>query len=229
MSAAEVAAKAASGVNRAWGGVKSAVIPASAAVIPTVIAAGEAIRGLAGSFVRFEIIRDFYQVISLFFDGLSQRLPDSFHVVWGRLTEIVSFCFSCVVTDWYNDNIITIAIAIYVVESIIALIVSGIFLYRYRVYDPSDQQQGLEVKKLSMQGSWAMGFSRYGALALTTLYLPVARDGFQVISCDLKFVAINDTCFQGTHAFCKYPSEYFFVLSDCLLDRSDVRCDVGLS
>ncbi len=71
---AEVMQKASSGVQIAWGGVKSVAIPASAAVVPTVIAAGETLRGLAGSFVRFEIIRDFYQVISLFFDGTQHLL-----------------------------------------------------------------------------------------------------------------------------------------------------------
>lgn len=53
---------------------------------------------------KFEIVRDFLQIISLFFAGLKDRLPQSFRDFYGNISDFFSICFTCWFTDYADKN-----------------------------------------------------------------------------------------------------------------------------
>ena len=75
--------------------------------------------------------------------------------------------------DWYKRNQWTITVVFFSIEHVVAIVISLVFLCRYRRYDPSDAHQGLEVRKWGQRSESELRFAKYSALLLTTLYLPV--------------------------------------------------------
>ena len=141
--------------------------------------------------ISFEIVRDFWQVISLFFEGLGNSLPASFRAFFGRFAVAWSFCFSC----WFQANREVISIIIYVIEVIVALIAMGMFLCRKA--DPDAKSQGLEVQTWETRSKSEKKKLYYLIIVITTLYLPVFRDSVHIFSCDLKFISESESCDGG--------------------------------
>jgi len=189
--------------------VSANVRPLTASVIPTLQAAG-ALLTSAFDVVKFEIFRDFFQIISLFFAGLSQRLPESFKTFWGNIADFFALCWSCWVADLTSNR--TFTQVMFFVKVIPTLIFAIIFIYRYRKHEPDDDVQGLDVKKWGSRSKNAYRFAMFLSLWLTTLYLPVARDCLMVFACDLYFVKTPDDCYNGTHSFMM-----FLAVMSCLL------------
>ena len=70
------------------------------------------------------------------------------------------------------------------------------FVYRYG----DSAQQGLEAKSWNDLSSLALNFAKYGALYLTTMYLPVFQETMRVLACDIDFVSLeSDSCYTEGH------------------------------
>jgi hypothetical protein len=187
------------GVGVAFGAVSRVVVPAAGALVPVLEAAGAAGRALF-DLVKFEIFRDFMQIISLFFAGLAQRLPKSFRDFWGNVADLFSICWSC----WMDSH--GFAVALFFIKALIVLVLGNIFLYRARRSEAHDQTQGLEAVKWSQRSAAEHRFVRINALVLTSLYLPVARDVLQIWTCDIVFVPRDESCNNGLHNFMIFVS-----------------------
>eukprot|EP01006_Ploeotia_vitrea_P040253 TRINITY_DN66415_c3_g3_i1.p1 TRINITY_DN66415_c3_g3~~TRINITY_DN66415_c3_g3_i1.p1 ORF type:complete len:1005 (+),score=605.70 TRINITY_DN66415_c3_g3_i1:224-3238(+) len=198
---AEQKAYIANAAKVSFGVVRGAAAPASAAVIPALQAAGV---GLSSLFdvIKFEIFRDFYQILSLFFSGLAESLPGGFRSFWGKVTNLFAICFSCLAEDFDSE----VTIGFFVVKWLLAVVLSSRFIHNYRVNEGEDVRQGLEVSKWGSKSARDFKIAKFSALVLTTLYLPVARDCMQVFSCDIKYATSDSDCYAGGHAFLVFMS-----------------------
>ena len=105
-----------------WGNLQSSAIPTA----NTIATLGISGLGKISNLIKFEIVRDFWQIVSLFFEGLGTALPDSFKQFFGNFSVTFSFCFSC----WVNKDDVQkwISIIVFIVETLTALICYFIFL-----------------------------------------------------------------------------------------------------
>jgi hypothetical protein len=85
-------------------------------------------------------------------------------------------------------------------------------LYRYRKYDASDNRQGLETKKWGQRSALDFKFNKYGALVLTTLYLPVFRDTVQIFTCDVAYLSPTDECHKNGHLYLTIFSVFAYLI-----------------
>lgn len=182
--AVDTAKRAAGGVKLAFGVLSAAAVPATAAVIPVLAAAGGLAKGLF-DLLKFEIFRDFFQVISLFFTGLKEQFKGtSFDEFYGNVSGLFAICWSC----WLNDNAVALTHALFVIKFWITMTTSFYFLNKFRTYAPNAVASGLEMKTWAQRTTTDKMVAKYSALILTSMYLPVARDIIQVFTCDTEFV-----------------------------------------
>ncbi len=125
--------------------------------------------------VKFEIIRDFAQIMSLFFTSLS--FPPEFRRFWGVLMTIISFDI-----DFFIPNS---ALVLFWLTTLVSWILM-IWLLFLAVEKPDRLRLGEEAPNLALLSKW----KRYGTqilmTILTTLYLPVARNAVQMFACRLR-------------------------------------------
>jgi len=173
-----------------WDKVKSSTVP----TLQTLSSLGAGSLAKVSNFIKIEILRDFWQIISLFFEGLEDALPDSFNDVIGNFSVSISFCFSC----WWNDVDTQkwIGIVVFIAMAIVAIIASVVF-FCATSGDPDHKNQGLDVMEWTMRGKGYKKKLKYLLMLLTTLYLPVFRDCVLSLSCDLKFYPKEGDCDSG--------------------------------
>lgn len=205
----EVAQRAASGAQVVFGKVSAAAVPAASALVPALVAAGGAAKALF-DLIKFEIFRDFFQVISIFFTGLKEKLDEtSFKAFWGNISELWSICFSC----WFADNEVAINTALFFIKFAIAFITCVYFYYKYYKWAP-EEAAGLEAKNVAMADKDERTYIKWSVTILTSLFLPVARDVIQVFTCDTELISgvqisidpapkkfAEPACYSGTHGF----------------------------
>ncbi|CEP02441.1 hypothetical protein PBRA_009025 [Plasmodiophora brassicae] len=158
-----------------FGRADAVLVPASRELLPVIGAVGRNASALF-DLTKFEIIRDFQQLISLFTSG--QRLPPGFRRFWGALSGVFSICFSC----WFAQNAAGLAVAVFIVETIVASVTVSLFWNLERRLQPKEETAGLEVI------TWAMVDPSKGFTV-------------SVLTCDRKFAADPTQCYQGTHGF----------------------------
>eukprot|EP01084_Bolivina_argentea_P134854 237737_1 len=146
-----------------WDNVKSSTVP----TLKTLSSLGAGSLVKISNFIKIEIFRDFWQIISLFFEGLEDALPDSFNNIIGNFSVSISFCFSC----WWNDQTTQkwIGIIVFITMSIISIICSIIFYCSSS--DPDAKNQGLEVLTWSNRTKTNRRKLKILLMILTTLYL----------------------------------------------------------
>jgi len=170
-----------------WDGVKKSAVPN----LKTLGALGAGSLAKVSNFIKIEILRDFWQIVSTFFEGLEDALPKSFNDVAGNVSGTVSFCFSC----WWNDPDIQKWFGILMFVGMgIASIVASIVFYCITSGNPDDQNQGLDVVGWNMRSKGYKKKLKYLLMMITTLYLPVFRDSILSLSCDLKFFPKTVDC-----------------------------------
>jgi hypothetical protein len=160
--------------------------------------------------IKLEIFRDFFQVLALFFEGLRVLMPESFKEVWQKISSLFSFCFSCWFEDFLADNETALSIALLVIETLIAVPISLIFIKYYRDSISKDVAIGLDKKTWAARGSTIAFRVKVACLILTTMYLPVALNSIQAAACDLKYIGIREECSSN--------STYIFLLTLALIN-----------
>jgi len=171
-----------------WDNVKSSAIPTAQTMSRTLVTGTV---NVASNLIKIEILRDFWQIISLLFEGLGDALPQSFRNLIGSISGAISFCFSC----WFNTADVQkwIAVGVFASTAITAIIASGIFYWITR-RDPNENNQGLDMTSWSMKSTGYRRKLRLLLLLLTTLYLPVFRDSMLSLTCDLTFFPNEGDC-----------------------------------
>ena len=169
-----------------WENIKSTTVPN----LRTLSALGAGSLAKVSNFIKIEIFRDFWQVISLFFEGLEQALPTSYRDVIGNFSVSISFCFSC----WWSaeETQKWIGVVIFILMSIIALFGSSVF-YCQRG-DPDEANQGLDVITWAGKGKNYKNRLKWLLMILTTLYLPIFRDIVLSLTCDIKYFPKDGEC-----------------------------------
>eukprot|EP00474_Spongospora_subterranea_P004981 CRZ05439.1 hypothetical protein [Spongospora subterranea] len=189
----EQALSAASIAKVEFGKVSDAVVPACRDLYPAL--AGTATTALVlFDIVKFEIMRDFQQMVSLFTTGM--KFPASFKSFWASFSGVFSTCFSC----WFSTNAAKVANTIFIVQTLVAIFVFVKF-YRLKNRIQPNLSAGLETKSWNMVKEGDKKQIVILTTILTTLFLPVSRDVMQIITCDLRFVNGFSECYTGLHAF----------------------------
>ena len=174
-----------------WSGVKASTIPS----VKTLASFGVGNLKKISNLIKIEILRDFWQIISLFFEGLGDSLPSSYKDFFGNFSVTFSFCFSC---WWQNDDTqAMLSIIIFCVESIVALICMALFICFRK--EPDAINQGLETTVFASVSKKYKKYFKLLILALTTLYLPIFRDVVMIFSCDTKYFPDSGDCSSGKH------------------------------
>eukprot|EP01083_Nonionella_stella_P262556 892671_1 len=175
-----------------WDNVKSSAVPS----LSTLSSLGVGSLRKVSNFIKIEIFRDFWQIISLFFEGLEDALPDSFTNIFGNFSVSISFCFSC----WLNDPNTQkwMGIIVFICMSVLSILCSLMF-YCSVSSDPDDQNQGLDVIGWTGRTKAYKRRLKVLLIILTTLYLPVFRDIVLSLSCDIKFYPHSDDCSSGLY------------------------------
>ena len=111
-----------------WANVESFAVPNVDAAMPSFVAAsnqndpkkekiknklfvlGSAMASIS-AWIQIEILRDFWQIISLLFEGL--KLPDEFTSFYGNVSYVFSACFSCMITE---DVVRILSIVLYMIQ-----------------------------------------------------------------------------------------------------------------
>ena len=179
-----------------WSNVRSSAIPTFNTIA---IFTGNNLSNVI-DFIKIEIFRDFWQIISLFFQGLGSSLPLVFRNLFGNISVIFSICFSC----WINTPNIKqlISIIIFVIQFIVVLICLGFFYIKN--ININSKSQGLETKTWAQSSKNIKLSLKVIILILTSLYLPVFSDIIQIWFCDIKFIA-NDR-------ICEESIEWYFLI-----------------
>ncbi|KAJ5078513.1 g protein-coupled receptor-related [Anaeramoeba ignava] len=127
--------------------------------------------GWAFDFVKFDIFRDFFQIIGLFFSGIAW--PKGFGVVWGKITGVVSIDLSFIhVTPLVWFWILWVICAILFV------------LFRVRLRkDPAALLDGHEARTWTDRSKLELLWITALVTLLISLYLPMSRSALQVIVC----------------------------------------------
>jgi hypothetical protein len=223
----EAAAFAASGFSYVHAGLK-----AGTAMVPwgqlkdiygsasgDVVAAAAAMAGIARAgvdWVKFDIIRDFFQTVSLFFATIGSAVMTSAKTVWGNVSNAISF----------DINFIVPSIPPYVIYAILGalavlMLILFIFFTRFALRDTADEiRQGNEAKtwdKLKKERGNYVLFLKYTLIALVSAYLPVSRVCIQILACEtsmaktIRSIGITDAipCTNGTLPDSGLYTEYY--------------------
>eukprot|EP00919_Chromeraceae_sp_WS-2016_P078241 GHVR01185243.1.p1 GENE.GHVR01185243.1~~GHVR01185243.1.p1 ORF type:complete len:284 (+),score=40.29 GHVR01185243.1:44-853(+) len=176
-----------------------AVTPIASSVLPIIQATGGALALMVFNLTSIEIVRDFWQVLSLFFAGLKEAIPDAFKTFYGNVSEFFSMCFTC----WIPDIDYIILTRVLFILKLILSVVCCIWLYCGVTKHNNDRSRGLQT--ISWNNSRKMNFIiKFLSFTLTTLYLPVARDVIQIFTCDTSFFALDEECDPGTTPYLIY-------------------------
>eukprot|EP00386_Alphamonas_edax_P004953 GDKI01015574.1.p1 GENE.GDKI01015574.1~~GDKI01015574.1.p1 ORF type:complete len:1029 (+),score=214.61 GDKI01015574.1:174-3260(+) len=179
-------------------GSSSAVNPQLGTTLPVIASAVVSIGSYAANLVTFEIIRDYWQVMSLFFSGVANAMPSAFRAFYGNVAQFFNICFSCwftSVSSLMNEHRRDLSRGLFIVKFLVGFIFSILFYVKART--PNQLRFGLETK------TWEQDRSRarivgWALVVITTLYLPLARDCMDIFSCDLSMFGPNDDCNTST-------------------------------
>ena len=157
-------------------------------------AAGELlalVRGVSLSvfdWVKLDVFRDFFQVIGLFFGGISW--PNSFKAI-GSFAATSAIDIRVWITSLSP-------LVFFWINALTSLACYGVFYYVSRQGDPNSLEDGLEVKNWVSRNKRAIQAQHYVLWVAISLYLPVSRNAWRVFTCNHLYEAeFADGCYTG--------------------------------
>jgi hypothetical protein len=167
-----------------------------------------ALLALLGAFfaTKFDIIRDFFQFLSLFFSQL--RLPFDFTTFFGKLSGIVSIDLSFTFPRVSSETMFWVVFGLSLVFFLVCVLQAR--------STPDAVRSGNETVTWAMRSRSNRYFVQGMLTVLLTLYLPVTRNAIQMISCDVttKDMLLEKSqraaspggtvylCYTGYHLLC---------------------------
>jgi len=133
--------------------------------------------------VKFDVIRDFFQTVSLFFAAIASTAIAQAKVVWGNISNVLSV----------NLNFVIPSIPPYVIYAVLAaigVIMMIIFVWfaRHALKETADEiREGNEAKtwdKMKKERKNFVLFMKYTLIILMSAYLPVSRVCVQILACE---------------------------------------------
>jgi hypothetical protein len=150
----------------------------------------EALHALGSFFlVKFDIIRDFFQFLSLFFTEFT--LPPSFKRFFGNLSGIISLDIDFVIPK------ISPALVFWIVF-VLTMVLFAVAVMRGR-RDPDHLRHGHETRSWGKRKKKDRIITQAVLTVLLTLYLPVSRNALQMLSCHSSILDVVDACWKGSH------------------------------
>ncbi|KAJ6226876.1 g protein-coupled receptor-related [Anaeramoeba flamelloides] len=150
----------------------------------------------AFDFVKFDIFRDFFQILSLFLHSIPDLLPDSFLKFWGGVASAIAISFNYIRTTplvWFWLTLVLVWI-------------SFLILKKKTQGDPDLITDGHEVRKWKKRSKTERYLAQILLTIIISLYLPVSKNCIEVISCYgdnntfKKVFAKKGGCWKASHA-----------------------------
>ncbi len=139
--------------------------------------------------VKFDVIRDFFQTVSLFFAAIASTAIAQAKTVWGNISNVVSI----------NLNFVVPAIPPYVIYAILGaigvvmMIIFVWFAFKAIKETADEIREGNEAKtwdKKKKEEKNFVLFMKYTLIALMSAYLPVSRVCVQILACETSMAKI---------------------------------------
>ena len=133
--------------------------------------------------IKFDIIRDFFQMVGLFFASMASKSMDAAKDIWGNLSNLVAVDLSFVFPT-ISPLVIYIAIGL---VAVVLLVTFLVFMCKTSSSQPDAIREGHEVSMWSEQAESrkkTMKFLRLFLQGCLAAYLPVSRSVFQILVCE---------------------------------------------
>lgn len=162
-------------------------------------AAMAAVGGLATAvfdFVKFDIFRDFFQTLGLFFATMASEAMAAAKTIWGNLSGLINI-------DWGYVFNLNSDVIIYVLIGVAAILILGAFFWMKCValkYNPDEIRDGHEVTTWDQQAEERKKTVKAIKLILTaslSAYLPVSRVVFQIMFCNSSIIMTLNSLIKG--------------------------------
>ncbi|KAJ3437135.1 g protein-coupled receptor-related [Anaeramoeba flamelloides] len=127
----------------------------------------------AFDFVKFDIFRDFFQIVALFLNSIATIIPKSFINFWGRIASAVAVSFKYIKTTpllWFWLTFVFVWISL-------------ILLKRKSQSDPDKLRDGHEVRIWEDRSKTERFSAQIFLTILISLYLPISRNCLEIITC----------------------------------------------
>jgi hypothetical protein len=171
----------------AWGALDSAYTMSREQLASVMAAAAGAALGCAKygiDLIKFDVVRDFFQMLSLYISSISSEAMVKAKAFWGNISGIIAF-------DWAYSFSIP-AYVFYIFLGIVGFIIFVVFIYAGRKGESmtSDKiREGHEASNWKEKQEESKKLIKFIKIVLTvafSAYLPVSRTVFQVFACEAQ-------------------------------------------
>jgi hypothetical protein len=161
---------------------------------------------IAIDWIKIEVVRDFFQIMSLFFSNLFEGLFDSAQALWGSIGSIAAVDFSTLIPTIPTQ----VMYGFLIVVALVIMMMFWCFMLNTR-FDPDAIRDGHEVrgwKERSKDGGCCCcstaKYALYMMQIIISLYLPLSKALFMILSNHPSWVEAlrasglekNDTAFK---------------------------------
>lgn len=161
----------------------SAAYKASSAELAAAVGALTGVALSMVDWVKFDVIRDYFQVVSLFFGQISSTAMAQAKVLWGNLSNIISFDLHFVAPTIPAGVIYAILGAFALVVLILLLAFQGT-ASNATADEVREGHEAVTWDKQKKQNARFVQFLKYTLILLISGYLPVSRAAISILSCD---------------------------------------------